>query len=206
MYKLGDSAMDATEMVAFDMDGTLIKTKSGKTFPTDENDWVLWDPSVRTVLQRLHAEKKYLAIISNQSGIKENKVTRAAIQRKVDKIIATLGVPMDFICATEDDRFRKPRPGMWEFLCFARNAVKHRAGSVSGGSDSTTTTATTLYEGGAVPVLGLSTYVGDAAGRPKEGTRGKDFADSDYKLALNLAIKVSQMGQHLFSKCVDRSG
>jgi DNA 3'-phosphatase len=163
MYKLGDSAMDATEMVAFDMDGTLIKTKSGKTFPVDENDWVLWDPSVRTVLQRLHAEKKYLAIISNQSGIKENKVTRAAIQRKVDKIIATLGVPMDFICATEDDRFRKPRPGMWEFLCYARNAVKHRTGSVSNGSDCTTT-ATALPE--AVPVMATSTYVGDAAGRP----------------------------------------
>jgi hypothetical protein len=58
-----------------------------------------------------------------------------------------------------------------------------------------------MTEGGVVPALALSTYVGDAAGRPKEGTRGKDFADSDYKLALNLGIKVSHDATPLRRLC-----
>lgn len=42
------------------MDGTLIKTKSGKTFGTDENDWMLWDKSVKVVLQKYHSEGTHL--------------------------------------------------------------------------------------------------------------------------------------------------
>lgn len=167
----------AEEMVAFDMDGTLIKTKSGKAFAINEDDWTIWDPSVRTTLQRLHNENKYLAIISNQSGLKDGKVTAAGLKRKVDAIIASIGVPMDFICAMEDDRFRKPRPGMYEFLCAARHGRS---------------TADTVAADGICSSerFAQSTYVGDAAGRPKEGTRNKDFADSDYKLALNIGAKV----------------
>jgi hypothetical protein len=33
--------------------------------------------------------------------------------------------------------------------------------------------------------------VGDAAGRPKQGTRKKDFSASDYKMAMNAKIGVS---------------
>ena len=36
------------------MDGTLIKTKSGKTFAVDFSDWKLWDPSIPEVLSRYH--------------------------------------------------------------------------------------------------------------------------------------------------------
>ena len=242
MYKLSGPKKDVTDMVAFDMDGTLITTKSGKTFAVNEHDWKLWDPSVKTVLQRLHAENKYLAIISNQSGVKEKKITKEALQSKVDSIIEALGVPMDFICAIEDDRFRKPRTGMWEFLCQARNATANTASAGDIASNETTATATTAATATKVfdpnevesnssddeyaqprvlvalvtvatsstttittstsstssslplcaPLMFASSlYVGDAAGRVKEGTRNKDFSDSDYKLALNLGIEVS---------------
>lgn len=36
--------------------------------------------------------------------------------------------------------------------------------------------------------MNSSVYVGDAAGRPKCGTRKKDFSDTDFKFALNLGI------------------
>jgi DNA 3'-phosphatase len=184
MYKFsGECNRDSQEMVAFDMDGTLIRTKSGKTHAAEENDWVLWDSSVRVILQRLHTEKKYLAIVSNQSGIKDNKITRPALQRKVEKIIETIGVPMDFICAIEDDRFRKPRPGMWEFLVYASNAISARGRSSVVMKQSLNPTEVRCFVS--------STYVGDAAGRPKEGTRNKDWSDSDYKLAINAGVKVT---------------
>lgn len=166
MYKLANQKPQDNakfEMIAFDMDGTLIKTKSGNTFPVDEYDWKWWDSSVPTKLQQLHTEGIYLAIISNQSkmGTPINPID--ALQRKVDRIIEGVGVPIDFICAKSDDVFRKPRTGMWEFLTIAR-----------------------------CPALTLtkqdSTYVGDAAGRPKMGTHTKDFSDTDFKLAFNLGI------------------
>lgn len=34
-----------------------------------------------------------------------------------------------------------------------------------------------------------SFYCGDAAGRPKVGSKPKDFSDSDLKFALNIGVK-----------------
>ncbi len=163
MYKYNPNINRSNEMIAFDMDGTLITTKSGKTFAVNENDWKLLDSSIPGVLQRLHNEGKYLAIISNQNGIKAKKTTAKQVQDKVDAIMNLLNVPMDFICSTEDDKFRKPRTGMLEFLVIARCPDASQSSSI---------------------------YVGDAAGREKEGARGKDFSDTDLKLALNLGIQV----------------
>lgn len=121
MYKFNNNAdLSKTEMILFDMDGTLITTKSGKKFAVNENDWKLLDSSIATTLQRLNAENKYIAIVSNQKGLAENIVSKESLQKKIDKLIETLGVPVDFICSLEDDRFRKPRTGMWEFLRFGR--------------------------------------------------------------------------------------
>ena len=54
---------------------------------------------------------KVLSLISNQNGIKNKSTTREEVQRKVDAIISAIGVPMDFICALDDDAFKKPRTG-----------------------------------------------------------------------------------------------
>ena len=110
------------------MDWTVIRTISGKTFPVDEFDWKLWHPDVPRMLRRLHAEGVRLAIISNQMKISRSSETsteaerRAEVMRKVDAIIGRLAapeapggpavpVPVDYICATTDDIFRKPMTG-----------------------------------------------------------------------------------------------
>eukprot|EP01038_Epipyxis_sp_PR26KG_P008888 gene8888-11987_t len=174
IFKLSNGLVhtNSTEMIAFDMDGTLIKTKSGKAFSINESDWELWHSSISVKLLQLYNEGKYLAIISNQSGIKSNHITPEALQRKVDKLIAVLGVPIDFICSIDNDIYRKPRVGMWEFLVFSRckNCL-----------------------------ISKSLYVGDAAGRVKEGTRKKDHSDSDLKLALNLRVKFQTPERFFFN-------
>lgn len=171
MYKFADrgaSTPDYSDMIAFDLDGTLITTKSGHTFAKTADDWKFWDSRIPKKLKELHEQGKYIAIVSNQNGIQANQTTPVEVQKKVDSILAQInsiepGIPIDFICAIDDDHFRKPRTGMFEFLALARcpNAMK----------DS-------------------SLYVGDAAGREKEGIRPKDFSDSDLKAALNLGIAV----------------
>lgn len=42
-------------MVAFDLDSTIIATRSGATFAKDANDWKFWDATVIPKLQQLAA-------------------------------------------------------------------------------------------------------------------------------------------------------
>lgn len=153
-------------VLAFDMDGTIIVTKSGKTFATDKNDWKLFDSSIPQRLLTAYEEGYSLAIISNQKGAKTPQ-DQLDVQSKFDAISRILSVPIDMICSHHDDIYRKPLPGMWEFLYHARWK----------NLPITLTSENCLY-------------IGDAAGREQSGTRKKDFSDTDYKLSLNLGIQV----------------
>eukprot|EP00606_Chrysophyceae_sp_TOSAG23-5_P001081 GSChrysophyteH2.ASY1.ANO1.1458.1 assembled CDS len=162
-------------MVAFDMDGTLITTKSGAKFAKNADDWKLFDSvKVKDELKRLHNEGVYVAIISNQAGIGNGKTEIGGFKMKVENILQELDVPCDFICCTaEISPFRKPLPGMWELLRRQR-----------------------------CPTLSLdatnSLYVGDAAGREAvKNQRKKDFSDSDVKLAWNVGAAF-QTPEHFF--------
>jgi DNA 3'-phosphatase len=83
---------DGYDVIAFDMDSTIIKTKSGKAFPTNDNDWTLLYASIKDTVQHLHRQHIYLAIISNQGGVKQQKISREGLQRKVDRIVEYLGI------------------------------------------------------------------------------------------------------------------
>lgn len=157
-------------VIAFDVDGTIITTKSGKRFPVSDDDWKFWHPSVPDVLQRVSSEGYLLAFISNQGGIGNKKQSASGFQKKIDAIIDKVNVPIDFICSLGSDVYRKPCTGMWEFLSLAswEKAVAHSGGDAH-----------------AIECI----YVGDAAGRPASGTRAKDFSDTDLKLALNLGVQ-----------------
>ena len=156
-------------MIGFDMDGTLIKNKSGRVFSLPEKyltDWTLWDSSIPEKLSEMIDNNTTLAIISNQSGVGK-QITIEQLKSKVDAVLSSLKVPIDFICCVGNDLFRKPRTAMWQFL-----SLYHRSNSFSD-----------------KPLDRMSSfYVGDAAGRPQEGTRKEDFSDSDLKFARNLGL------------------
>lgn len=154
-------------ILAFDMDGTIITTKSGKTFAVDGSDWKFWHPDVVSTLRAWHDDQRYaIAFISNQAGVQNGKTSIPELQGKVDKIIDAIGLPVDFICSLDNDLFRKPRPGMWHFMAAARWA------------------RSTALHGEKVM------YIGDAAGRNLPASKVKDFSDSDLKFAVNLDIEV----------------
>lgn len=54
------------KLAAFDLDGTLIKTKSGARFPKDETDWTFFDRSVPLKLRELSTAGHLIVIFSNQ--------------------------------------------------------------------------------------------------------------------------------------------
>jgi DNA 3'-phosphatase len=172
LIKLSSSIDNETRnkgIVTLDLDGTLIVTKSGKTFPADNKDWKLFNSVVPSVLQEAYQEGYSLAIISNQKGNEQIK-ERKELEEKLDTILSILEVPIDIICSHNDDIYRKPRTGMWEFLYEARWKNFPSVSSF---------TKENCF------------YIGDAAGRPVYGGRKKDFSDTDYKFALNLGITVS---------------
>lgn len=153
-------------MAAFDLDGTLIDTKSGKVFAEGPTDWRWWHPKVPEKLRALSAEGRRLVVVSNQSGIGKGTGDKSKHRQKLDAIQKELGLPLLVLVATGDDEFRKPRAGAWAWLASAAG-------------------------GGLAPDAAQSFFVGDAAGRGelKKPKTKKDFSDSDLKFALNVGVE-----------------
>ena len=141
------------ELVAsFDLDGTIIKTKSGESFPVDENDWEFTSAQVKVKLQENKKKSINNVIMSNQNGIGLGYQDKGEWMAKVEQVTSQLGVPMYAMAATEENYYRKPQTGMWDYYSCTLNQFK------------------TIEKTKAV-------YVGDAAGRPNDhGDSDKMFA------------------------------
>uniref|UniRef100_A0A915HWA7 PNK FHA domain-containing protein n=1 Tax=Romanomermis culicivorax TaxID=13658 RepID=A0A915HWA7_ROMCU len=153
-----------SKIAGFDLDGTLIKTKSGKKFPVDENDWTFAfnESIISKKLRHLDERDFSLIVFSNQKGIERNGGVDC-FKRKVEKIAEKLNVPTLWFLAMKDNLYRKPRIGMWtEF---------HSIFNVQ-------------------PDKNDSFYVGDAAGRLEvKKERKKDHSCADRLFAINLGVE-----------------
>lgn len=107
-----DFSISPTKLAAFDLDGTCIRTISGKPFPTNYNDWQWWHPGVPQALQQLYNDGYSLAIFTNQAG---HSADPFPIQQKIEKILLSLSLPIDVFVSTGCDYWRKPMLGMWEY-------------------------------------------------------------------------------------------
>ena len=67
-----------------DLDGTLIVTRSGKTFPVDEDDWVFKD-GIKEAVQKYNP--KYIFIITNQGGIEKGYVDEIRFRGKLRDVM-----------------------------------------------------------------------------------------------------------------------
>ncbi|KAL1892651.1 DNA kinase/phosphatase Pnk1 [Sporothrix stenoceras] len=181
------------KVAAFDLDSTLITTASGKKHADGAGDWTWWNPKVPKKLRQLHEEEGCQVIIfSNQGGLllhpdpkkkapaKGNTKDRVTdYKQKCTAILADLDLPVTLYAATGKDRFRKPRPGMWEEM--TKDLAKH-VGCASGNEDKNK-----------IVDLSSSFFIGDAAGRPATVVNGKnvakDFSCSDRNLAANVGVR-----------------
>lgn len=99
-------------IAAFDLDHTLIKTKSGNKFPKDYQDWIII-PGVKEKLNEFYEKDYKIVVFTNQAGssfdIKE-------FAKKVRSIAVFIGISLQAFVATDYGYVRKPCVGMWWLL------------------------------------------------------------------------------------------
>lgn len=79
-----------TKIAAFDYDWTLVKPKSGGTFPKNIDDWKWLRSSVPSVLQKYYEKGFCIVVFTNQT--KEWKITQ------IEDSLKTLNIPIYISC------------------------------------------------------------------------------------------------------------
>ncbi|CAB3261413.1 unnamed protein product [Arctia plantaginis] len=166
-YKVEHGVKSSSKVAGFDMDGTLITTKSGRVFPVDINDWKIAFPTVEKKLKELLESGYKLVILSNQAPIGNGRVKIDDFKLKVEAIVKKLDVPIQVYLATCKGFYRKPLTGMWKVLTEQKNDGIRNIDKAE------------------------SFYCGDAAGRPAKWAPGKkkDHSMVDKMLAENLSLQ-----------------
>lgn len=118
ILEFGNNKSD--KIAAFDLDGTLINTKSGAKFAKNANDWKIAFPNVFEKLKELREQNYSIAIITNQNGLK-NKDKIDEFEKKINLIFKDF-VPDSIYVALKKDYFRKPYPGIWELIKPGKNS------------------------------------------------------------------------------------
>jgi D-glycero-D-manno-heptose 1,7-bisphosphate phosphatase len=111
------------KLIAFDVDGTLVTTKSEETFRKTPDDWK-WLPGRLHTLKLLRYRGVRIAVCTNQGGVAFGYMKQEDILKELTRMIKEAGIVPGglYICYThpkatileyrlEDDR-RKPGPGM----------------------------------------------------------------------------------------------
>lgn len=148
------------QVAAFDMDGTIITTKSGRVFPKDDSDWkFLYNTTVQKLQLFFEQNDNFkFVIITNQAGMSSGKTSLAGMKKKIETIVSQLAIPCIAFIVPGRNEYRKPMTGTWKVL-------------------------TAEFNEAVEPNQTESFFCGDAAGRKK------DHSVSDRLFALNLGIK-----------------
>lgn len=122
-YLLGKSVgfILTNKIAAFDLDGTLIKTKSGNIFPKDESDWTFLYDSIPTIIHSMIDNGYCIIIITNQYGLSNSNMKKDQWMIKLQSIFNTLNVYGMICCATQKNRYRKPLPAFYDEFIYKSN-------------------------------------------------------------------------------------
>ena len=74
------------KIIAFDLDGTIIKPKNGKRFPKDKDDYEYTFNNVDSKINELLVNGYKIVIFTNQNGIQKEKTNLINITYKIEKI------------------------------------------------------------------------------------------------------------------------
>ncbi|CAN8071963.1 unnamed protein product [Agarophyton chilense] len=169
---------DPLKVAAFDLDSTIITTKSRAKFPKSPNDWRLLNAQVQPLITALADDGYLLVIFTNQAGVSNGRIGESFVKSRIDGILAALKVDIGVFVATSKDNYRKPATGMWEELVqLIGNVSRIQAQN--------------------------SFYVGDAAGRKARPGHAADFSDSDLRFSINIGLSFRTPEQYFMGKTAE---
>lgn len=181
LYKLSNDIKHTGKYACFDLDGTLLKSKSGSKYIRGINDCDLRFHNTDDVLRKLCGNGYNIVIFTNQAGIGLGIVNVDEWEKMIDTVFGALSIDISIYVATKYDMYRKPYPTMWRHYL---DDIQKTSADV-------------------IKVF----YCGDACGRnwihsnteisTINGNQQNDFSDSDYKFALNCYIKF-RIPEHVF--------
>ncbi|AUV65330.1 NRK1 [Alphabaculovirus myunipunctae] len=114
------------KIAAFDLDGTIIETKSGRVYSENAYDWKFKYTSVVQNFIDLLRSGYTIVVVTNQLGVTEGKVSAEEMRAKIEYVCTALSVPLVVMMATRKDRYRKPRTGTMEYLLTRQPNIKKR--------------------------------------------------------------------------------
>ena len=102
----------------FDMDNTLIHTKSGNIHPVNKDDW-RWLPTIgfeRMIETFTQKKLDVIAILTNRGAKDVSQWTdlRVRVTQISSMIYTASGIPVIMICSNAKGYYRKPSTGMWD--------------------------------------------------------------------------------------------
>ena len=109
------SPAEKIRLACFDLDNTLIQTKSGKLFPADQDDWQWCSNYIKQMLHQYHRKGYEIVVLTNQA----KGATRGFehIKQKIEKVCKDAGIPILVLMSVGmNSRFRKPKPGFMKYL------------------------------------------------------------------------------------------
>lgn len=104
---MGDNKISAIRWM-FDLDGTLVKTKSHLSFPRSEDDWEMNIPIVKI--------PKNIVIITNQCYKGERLKNMVKRVLNIINHLMVNGINVEYYISTEKDQYRKPNIGVLEYI------------------------------------------------------------------------------------------
>jgi bifunctional polynucleotide phosphatase/kinase len=159
------------KIAAFDLDSTLIKTKSKKVMPESKDDWTWFTNlnNMKRILKSLVKKGFVIVVFSNQKNL-EKRISIEDFQSKINSINYELNLNISWMFALEDDIYRKPMLGLFKYYT---NIIKSFY-------DVFDTPSNINYS--------ESFYCGDAAGRVYN-SKSKDHSYIDMYFAHNANIR-----------------
>ena len=161
---------DRNKLAGFDFDHTIVKPKKN-IHPKNVDDWEYVFPNVKNKLKDLWDDGYCITIFSNQRAL-EAEPRKNMILQRMENISKDIGIPINFILSSKNDKYRKPNTGMYEVMESMMEIDKY-----------------------------TSFYVGDAAGRIFNTKRKKDFSSSDRYFASNIDIEFFNPEQFFNQPC-----
>jgi bifunctional polynucleotide phosphatase/kinase len=121
-YYVFPGSTSKKQIALFDVDGTLVISKSGRRWAASESDWIFLGPSIPSVLNKFHQDGWTVALVSNQSDWTKSDEAHKKMESILSALESANGWRPWCLVATapikqkKTDLYRKPQRGLYDVL------------------------------------------------------------------------------------------